>query len=307
MTADDRVLVFGEDVAELGGVFRVTDGLAARSARTAASTPRSPRPRSSAPRSAWPCTATGPWSRCSSTPSPTRPSKQLVRPPGEDAQPHPRRAADASGHPDPYGGGIGGVEHHSDSSEAYVAHTPGIHVLTPGDRGRRVLAAAQRDRLPGPGGLLRAEAAVLVEAELALPVTTGPIGTAVIRRPGRDATLIAYGQSVPIALETAEHAREYGYDLEVVDLRGLVPFDDATVAASVERTGRAIVVHEAAGFAGFGAEIAALISERCFYRLEAPVLRVTGLDIPYPPPNWSTGHLPSVDRVLDAVERAMSA
>jgi 2-oxoisovalerate dehydrogenase E1 component beta subunit len=112
---------------------------------------------------------------------------------------------------------------------------------------------------------------------------------------------------VPVALEAAQHGAELGYDLEVVDLRSLVPFDDATVTASVERTGRAIVVHEAAGFAGFGAEIAARVSERCFYSLEAPVLRVTGLDLPYPPPKLEHWFLPSVDRVLDAVERATAA
>jgi pyruvate dehydrogenase E1 component beta subunit len=126
------------------------------------------------------------------------------------------------------------------------------------------------------------------KAQVNLPVTAGPIGTAAVRREGKDATLIAYGQSVPVALEAAQHGAELGYDLEVVDLRSLVPFDDATVAASVERTSRAIVVHEAAGFAGFGAEIAARVCERCFYSLEAPVLRVTGLDLALPPAETRT-------------------
>ena len=130
-----------------------------------------------------------------------------------------------------------------------------------------------------------------------------PIGRAVVRRPGADATLIAYGPTVETALATAEAATAEGWDLEVVDLRSLVPFDDETVCASVRRTGRAVVVHEAHGFAGPGAEIAARVTERCFHHLHAPVLRVTGFDVPYPPPMLERHYLPGVDRVLDAVAR----
>ena len=108
---------------------------------------------------------------------------------------------------------------------------------------------------------------------------------------------------MPVCLEAAEAAREEGWDLEVVDLRSLVPFDDETVCASVRRTGRAVVVHESAGFGGPGGEIAARVTERCFHHLEAPVLRVAGFDIPYPPPMLEKHHLPGVDRVLDAVAR----
>ena len=130
-----------------------------------------------------------------------------------------------------------------------------------------------------------------------------PIGRAVVRRPGRRATLITYGPSLPVCLEAAEAATAEGWDLEVVDLRSLVPFDDETVCASVRRTGRAVVVHESTGFGGPGAEIAARVTERCFHHLEAPVLRVAGFDIPYPPPMLERHHLPGVDRVLDAVAR----
>ncbi|MEV1113392.1 transketolase C-terminal domain-containing protein, partial [Micromonospora sp. NPDC049751] len=126
---------------------------------------------------------------------------------------------------------------------------------------------------------------------------------AVVRRPGRDATLVAYGPAVPVALEAAEAAREDGWDLEVVDVRTIVPFDDATITASVRRTGRCVVIQEAPGFAGVGAEIAARVQERCFHALHAPVLRVAGLDIPYPAPMLEHTHLPGVDRVLDAVAR----
>jgi pyruvate dehydrogenase E1 component beta subunit len=205
----------------------------------------------------------------------------------------------------PYGGGIGGVEHHSDSSEAYYLHTPGLHVVTP---------ATVADAY----GLLRAAIAsddpvVFLEPKRLYwskddwsadepAVVPGP-GRAMVRRAGRSATLITYGPSLPVCLEAAEAAGEEGWDLEVLDLRTLVPFDDETVAASVRRTGRAVVVHESAGFGGAGAEIAARVTERCFHWLEAPVLRVTGFDIPYPPPMLERHHLPSVDRILDAVGR----
>ncbi|WP_372440523.1 transketolase C-terminal domain-containing protein [Prauserella cavernicola] len=123
-----------------------------------------------------------------------------------------------------------------------------------------------------------------------------------MRREGRDATLVAYGPSVPVALAAAELAATEGRDLGVVDLRSIVPFDEETVLAQVRRTGRAVVVAEAQGFASVASEIAARIGERCFHHLEAPVRRVTGFDIPYPPPKLERHHLPSPDRILDAVD-----
>jgi pyruvate dehydrogenase E1 component beta subunit len=124
-----------------------------------------------------------------------------------------------------------------------------------------------------------------------------------VRRPGTDVTLIAYGPTVPVALEAAAAAGEDGRSVEVVDLRTITPFDDETLEASVRRTGRCVVLQEAPGFAGVAAEIAARVQERCFHSLQAPVLRVTGLDIPYPPPKLEHYHLPGVDRILDAVDR----
>jgi 2-oxoisovalerate dehydrogenase E1 component subunit beta len=306
MAADDRVVVFGEDVAELGGVFRVTDGLSARFGEQ----------------------------RCFDTPlaeasilgTAIGMAMYGYRPVVEmqfDAFAYPafeqlvshlakmrNRTRGALPMPIvvrvPYGGGIGGVEHHSDSSEAYVAHTPGIHVVTPSTIEDAYWLLRSAIASPDPVVFFEPKRLYWSKAQVTLPVTAGPIGTAAVRRVGADATLIAYGQSVPVALEAARYGAELGFDLEVVDLRSLVPFDDATVVSSVERTCRAIVVHEAAGFAGFGAEIAARVTERCFYSLEAPVLRVTGLDVPYPPPKLEHWFLPSVDRILDAVERAMA-
>ena len=129
----------------------------------------------------------------------------------------------------------------------------------------------------------------------------GPaIDRAVIRRPGQDVTLIAYGGMVDTALEAAGAAAGE-WDVEVIDLRSLSPFDDATLAESVCRTGRAVVVHEAPGFAGYGAEVVARLTQQCFHYLEAPILRVTGLDIPYPPPHLEHLHLPDTDRILDTI------
>jgi len=124
-----------------------------------------------------------------------------------------------------------------------------------------------------------------------------------VRRPGTDVTLIAYGGTLRTALDAAGEAQENGRSVEVIDLRSLSPFDDDTVTASVRRTGRAVVIHEASRFCGYGAEVAARLSEQCFHYLEAPILRVTGFDIPYPPPHLEHHHLPSVDRILDAINQ----
>ncbi|MEU7373997.1 alpha-ketoacid dehydrogenase subunit beta [Streptomyces albidoflavus] len=305
MAEDPAVHVLGEDVGTLGGVFRITDGLAAEFGDD----------------------------RCTDTPlaeagilgTAVGMAMYGLRPVVEmqfDAFAYPsfeqlashvakmrNRTRGALTLPItirvPYGGGIGGVEHHSDSSEAYYVATPGLHVVTP---------ATVEDAY----GLLRAAIAsddpvVFMEPKRLYwsksdwspqaPAEVEPIGRAVVRRTGTDATLLTYGPSLPVCLEAAEAARADGRQLEVVDLRSLVPFDEETVCASVRRTGRAVVVHEATGFGGPGAEIAARVTERCFHHLEAPVLRVTGFDIPYPPPMLERHHLPGVDRVLDAVER----
>jgi 2-oxoisovalerate dehydrogenase E1 component beta subunit len=203
----------------------------------------------------------------------------------------------------PFAGGIGGVEHHCDSSEAYYAHTPGLKVVTPAtvEDAYSLLREAIED--PDPVVFLEPKKLYWSKARVALPVRTGPLGRAAIRRHGADATLVAYGPTVPVALKAAEAAAEEAWDLEVVDLRTVVPFDDETVTASVRRTGRCVVVSEAAGFAGVGAEIAARVQERCFHSLHAPVLRVTGFDIPYPPPMLERYQLPNVDRILDVLDR----
>lgn len=303
LAADDRVVVFGEDVGALGGVFRITDGLQARFGDK----------------------------RCFDTPlaeagivgfavglamSGLRPVVEMqfdafAYPAFEQIASHVaklrNRTRGALSVPIvirvPYAGGIGGVEHHCDSSEAYYAHTPGLKVVTPAtvDDAYSLLREAIED--PDPVVFMEPKKLYFASDEASLPARTEPFGRAVVRRPGRDATLVAYGPAVPVALEAAEAAREEGWDLEVVDVRTIVPFDDATITASVRRTGRCVVIQEAPGFAGVGAEIAARVQERCFHALHAPVLRVAGLDIPYPAPMLEHTHLPGVDRVLDAVAR----
>jgi pyruvate dehydrogenase E1 component beta subunit len=205
----------------------------------------------------------------------------------------------------PYGGGIGAVEHHSESPEAYYAHTAGLMVVTPGtpaDAYSLLRAAIAQD---DPVIFLEPKRRYWMKQEVDLPVTTEPLDRAVVRREGSTATLISYGPMVETALAAAEAGSEEGWDLEVVDVRSLSPIDMSTLEKSVTRTGRAVVIHEAPRFAGFGAEIAAELQERVFGYLAAPVLRVTGFDIPYPPAKIEEHHLPDVDRILDAVERTL--
>jgi 2-oxoisovalerate dehydrogenase E1 component beta subunit len=202
----------------------------------------------------------------------------------------------------PYGGGIGGVEHHCDSSEVYYTHTAGLRVVTPGTPADAYVLLRQAIKSPDPVIFLEpkrrywSKEVVSAHADI-------PMDRAVVRRSGSDVTLITYGGALATTLEAAEAAESDDRSVEVIDLRSLAPFDDETVTASVKRTGRAIVVHEASRFCGYGAEVAARVSEQCFHYLEAPVLRVAGFDIPYPPPSLEEYHLPSVDRILAAIDR----
>jgi len=302
LTADEDVVVFGEDVGTLGGVFRVTDGLT-RDFGT---------------------------ERCFDTPlaesgivgfaigmamAGFKPVVEMqfdafAYPAFEQVVSHVakirNRTKGALSCPIviriPFAGGIGGVEHHCDSSEGYYAHTPGLKVVSPAtvDDAYSLLRDAIND--PDPVVFLEPKRLYFAKADVELG-TREPIGRAVVRRAGTDATLVAYGPSLAVALDTAEAAASEGRSIEVIDLRSITPFDDDTVTTSVRKTGRCVVVHESQGFAGVGAEIVARVQERCFHYLHAPVLRVSGFDIPYPPPKLERIHLPNVDRVLDALDR----
>ncbi|KIR64493.1 MULTISPECIES: alpha-ketoacid dehydrogenase subunit beta [Micromonospora] len=207
----------------------------------------------------------------------------------------------------PYGGGIGAVEHHSESPEAYFAHTAGLKVVTcanPQDAYWMIQQAVASDDpivFLEPKRRYWEKGPVDLEAPLS---TAYPLHSARVARAGTDATVLAYGPMVRTCLDAAAAAAEDGRELEVVDLRTLSPLDLTAVYESVRRTGRCVVVHEAPGNLGLGAEIAARVTEECFYSLEAPVLRVTGFDTPYPASRVEEEYLPDLDRVLDAVDRA---
>ena len=319
MEADNSVVVFGEDVGKLGGVFRVTDGLTARFGEE----------------------------RCFDTPlaesgivgmatgmaiNGMRPVVEMqfdafAYPAFEQITSHVAKMGNRTrGRVRlplviriPYAGGIGGVEHHCDSSEGHYAHTPGLVVLTPSNVADAYTMLRDAIASPDPVVFMEPKKLYFSKAEVDLDalrsrydaagrldrpdnVPSG-IGHAAVLREGTDATLIAYGPSVAPALAAAETAAAEGRPLQVVDVRSLVPFDDETVNAAVRSTGRAVVIAEAPGFASMASEIAARIQEHCFHSLAAPVLRVTGFDIPYPPPRLEKHFLPGVDRILDAVDR----
>jgi len=299
---DPTVVVFGEDVGPNGGVFRITDGLNARFGE----------------------------SRCFDTPlaesgiigtaigmamNGMRPIAEMqfdafAYPAFEQIVDHVAKMGNRTRGMMrlpmviriPYGGGIGGVEHHCDSSEAYYAHTPGLTIVAPSTPQdaygllRAAIVTADPVVFLEPKKLYWTSG--LVDTSAPLPA----IGRARVARAGTDATLIAYGACVPIALEAAEVAAGEGRSLGVVDVRSIVPFDDETVCAAVRSTGRAVVIAEAPGFASVASEIAARVMERCFHHLQAPVLRVTGFDTPFAPPKLEKYYLPGVDRVLDAVD-----
>src|SRR5580765_2680617 len=204
----------------------------------------------------------------------------------------------------PYGGGVRAPELHDDSPEAYYVHTPGVKVAipsTPSDA-KGLLAAAIRD--PDP--------VVIFEPKLVYRTARGevpegehvvPLGKARIARAGEEVTLIAYGAMVPVCERAAEST---GVSCEVVDIRSLRPLDEATILASVEKTGRVAIVHEAPRTAGFGAELAAVIAEKALLHLEAPILRVTGYDVPYPYWQLEDLYVPSVERVADAIRTLLA-
>ncbi len=302
---DGRVLLMGEDIGDLGGVFRVTDGLKAEfGSERVMDTPLA--------ESAILGTAIGLAYRG------FRPvveiqfdgfifpafdqivaqlGKLRYRTGGAVSMPITIRV--------PFGGGIGSVEHHSESPEAYFAHTPGLRVVTcsnPQDAYSMIREAIRSD---DPVLFFEPKRRYWTKGEVDLEAVPEPIGSARVVVPGTDVTLVAYGPLVATAKDAAAAAVEDGVSVEVIDLRSLAPIDFETVEASVRRTGRLVITHEASQSGGLGAEIAASITDRCFYHLEAPPQRVTGFDVPYPPAKLEEHYLPDLDRILDAVDRVL--
>ena len=306
MAADERVLVFGEDVATLGGVFRVTEGLSEIFGETRCfDTPLA--------ESAIVGMAIGMAIR-GFVPVPEIQFDGFAAPAFDQIVSHLAKYRTRT-HGDidmpvtiriPSFGGIGAVEHHSESTETYWVHTAGLKVVVPSTPNDAYWLLRHSIASRDPVIYLEPKRRYWAREVVDTTTPAEPIGRAVVRRRGDDVTVLTYGPLVGTALNAAELAAEaHGWSLEVVDLRTLSPLDFDTVADSVAKTGRAVVMHEGSRTLGFGAELAARIQEELFYDLEAPVLRATGFDTPYPPARLEKLWLPGPDRLLDCVERTL--
>ncbi|WP_281892197.1 alpha-ketoacid dehydrogenase subunit beta [Phytohabitans aurantiacus] len=306
LEADPKVLIMGEDVGKLGGVFRITDGLQKDFGEERVID--TPLAESGIIGTAVGLAIRGYRPVCeiqfdgfvypAYDQIVSQVAKMHYRSQGRVKMPMVIRI--------PFGGGIGAVEHHSESPEAYFAHTAGLKVVscaTPEDAYVMIQQAVASDDpivFLEPKRRYYEKGDVEVDADLA---GAYPLHASRVARPGTDVTVLAYGPMVRTALDAANAASADGRELEVIDLRTLSPLDLDPVFESVRRTGRCVVVHEAPSNVGLGAELAARITEQCFYSLEAPVLRVTGYDTPYPAARLEEEFLPDLDRVLDAVDR----
>ncbi|GAA1348328.1 alpha-ketoacid dehydrogenase subunit beta [Arthrobacter koreensis] len=206
----------------------------------------------------------------------------------------------------PYGGGIGSIEHHSESPEALFAHTAGLRILAPSNPQDGYWMIQQAMQGKDPVIVFEPKRRYWLKGEVDTTAPSGDPYKAQILRAGTDATIVAYGPLVPVALAAAEAAAEDGRSIEVIDLRSISPIDFDTVTESVQRTGRLIVTHEAPTFGGIGGEIASRVAERAFLHLEAPVLRVGGFHMPYPVAAVEEHYLPDIDRLMDALDTVFS-
>lgn len=305
MESDPDVVVFGEDVGLLGGVFRVTDQLQTKfGGERCFDTPLAEVSIIGA--------AIG-FAMYGRRPVPEIQFDGFTHTAFEQIVTHlakyRNKTRGAVGLPVtvrvPFGGGIGGIELHGESPETYWVHTPGLRVVTPGTPRDAYSLLRQSIRCNDPVMFLEPKRRYYLREDLELPVDGAPLDQAVVRTEGSDVTLLAYGPQVQTALEAAAAGREDAWSIEVVDLRSLSPLDEETILRSVRKTGRCVVTHEAQRTLGLGAEIAARVTEAAFDVLEAPVLRATGYDTPYPPARIEEYWLPDVDRILDCVAQVM--
>jgi pyruvate dehydrogenase E1 component beta subunit len=307
MEGDPKVLVMGEDVGKLGGVFRVTDGLQKDFGEDRVID--TPLAESGIIGTAVGLALRGYRPVCEIQfdgfvfpgydQIVSQVAKMHFRSGGRLRVPMVVRI--------PFGGGIGAVEHHSESPEAYFAHTPGLKVVAVSNPLDAYWMIQQAIAIDDPVVFFEPKRRYWEKADVDEEGSPElPLDAARVVRSGTDATLVGYGPMVKTCLDAAAAAAEEGRSLEVIDLRSLSPMDMPVVFDAVRRTGRCIVVHEAQRSLGIGAEVAARISEECFYSLEAPVLRVTGFDTPYPPARVEEEYLPDLDRVLDGVDRALA-
>jgi pyruvate dehydrogenase E1 component beta subunit len=306
MSADDRLMLLGEDIGRAGGVFRITDGLRERyGGDRVVDTPVA---ESGIVGAAFGLAVAG-----------MRPVAEIqflgfAYPAYDQIINHVARIRNRSNHRFtaplviriPFGGGIGAAEHHSESTEAILAHIPGVKVVVPSTPrdARGLLLAAIED--PDPVIFLepiRLYRSVREEVpEIYFRVDIGPVR---VEREGEDLTLISWGAMMRETRQAAVVLADAGVSVEVLDLRTLSPLDRDGIAASVHKTGRAVVVHEAPLTGGYGAEVVATIQERCLYSLRAPVQRVTGWDTVFPLKRSEHHYLPSVERVVTAAERTL--
>ncbi len=306
MELDPAVLVMGEDVGKLGGVFRVTDGLQKDfGEQRVLDTPLS--------ESGIIGTAVGLAIRG------FRPvceiqfdgfvfpgfdqivsqlAKVAFRSQGKLAMPVVVRI--------PFGGGIGAVEHHSESPESFFAHVPGLKVVACSNASDAYWMIRQAIACDDPVIFFEPKRRYWEKADVDVSAAAPPLFSAQVRRPGSTVTVASYGPLVRTCLDAAVVAETAGTSLEVIDLRSLSPLDLEPVFDSVRRTGRLVVVSEAPSESSVTAEVAARVTQECFFSLEAPVLRVTGFDTPYPPSRCEDDYLPDLDRVLDAVDRSLA-
>ncbi len=305
MEKDPKVIIMGEDVGKLGGVFRITDGLQKDFGEDRVID--TPLAESGILGTAVGLAMRGYRPVCeiqfdgfvypAYDQIVSQVAKMHFRSRGRVKMPIVIRI--------PFGGGIGAVEHHSESPEAYFSHTAGLKVVAcsnPVDAYWMIQQAIESD---DPIVFFEPKRRYWEKAELDESAAPAGLFTSRVVREGTDVTVLAYGPMVRTSLEAASAAQE-GKGLEVIDLRTLSPLDLDPVFASVRKTGRLVVVHEAPVSLGLGSELSARVSEECFYSLEAPVLRVAGFDTPYPPSRIEEEYLPDLDRVLDAVDRSLA-
>jgi len=306
MADDPKVLLMGEDIGPLGGVFRITEGLQAEFGKNRViDTPLA--------ESGIIGTAIG------LAMGGYRPvveiqfdgfifpgfdqivsqlAKMTNRHEGQVSMPLVIRV--------PYGGHIGAVEHHQESPEAYFAHTPGLRVVSPSTPHDAYWMIQEAIASNDPVMFFEPKSRYWPKGEVDLAGNTAPLHSSRVIREGTEVTLVGHGAMINVLLGAAELAAEEGTSVEVIDLRSLSPIDYGPIVASVQKTGRLVVAAEAQGFVSVSSEIAATVTERAFYSLEAPVLRVGGFDTPFPPAKLETVYLPDADRVLEAVDRAMA-
>ncbi len=206
----------------------------------------------------------------------------------------------------PYGGHIGAVEHHQESPEAYFAHTPGLRVVSPSTPNDAYWMMQEAIASNDPVVFLEPKSRYWVKGEVELGASAVPLHATRVVRTGSDVTLVGHGAMVTTLLQAAALAESEGTSCEVVDLRSISPIDYAPILDSVRKTGRMVYAQEAQGFASIGSEVAATVMERAFYALEAPVLRVSGFDTPFPPAKLEGQYLPDADRILEAVDRSLA-